>query len=86
MNSSYCLNMSLCNNHENNDTKISFYNTLFNACHCAKGTCVKIISKGKLGKLEKKQLNLNLANTLTILTGRTCLKSAPALLEMGDSG
>ena len=37
MNSSYCLNMSLCNNHENNDTNISFYNILLNAC--AKGTC-----------------------------------------------
>ena len=34
MNSSYCLNMSLCNNHENNvnETNISFYNILLNAC------------------------------------------------------
>ena len=38
MNSSYCLNMSLCNNHENNETNISFYNILLNAC--AKGTCL----------------------------------------------
>ena len=37
MNSSYCLNMSLCNNHENNETNISFYTILLNAC--AKGTC-----------------------------------------------
>ena len=31
MDSSYCLNMSLCNNHENNETNISFYNILLNA-------------------------------------------------------
>ena len=37
MNSSHCLNMSLCNNHENNETNISFFNILLNAC--AKGTC-----------------------------------------------
>ena len=37
MNSSYCLNMSLCNNHENNETNIYFYKILLNAC--AKGTC-----------------------------------------------
>ena len=37
MNSSYCLNMSLCNNHGKNETNISFYNILLNAC--AKGTC-----------------------------------------------
>ena len=41
MNSSYCLNMSLCNNHENNETNISFYNILLNAC--AKGTCIMYI-------------------------------------------
>ena len=35
--SSYCLNMSLCNNHENNETNISFYSILLDAC--AKGTC-----------------------------------------------
>ena len=44
MNSSYCLNMSLCNNHENNETNISFYNILLNAC--AKGTCADIKSYG----------------------------------------
>ena len=38
MNSSYCFNMSLCNNNENNETNISFYNILLNAC--AKGTCL----------------------------------------------
>ena len=38
MNSSYCLNMSLCNKHENNETNISFYNILLKAC--AKGTCI----------------------------------------------
>ena len=38
MNSSYCLNMSLCNNHKINETNISFYNILLNAC--AKGTCI----------------------------------------------
>ena len=41
MNSSYCLNMSLCNNHENNETNTSFYNILLNAC--AKGTCTTLI-------------------------------------------
>ena len=51
MNSSYCLNMSLCNNHENNDTHISFYNILLNAC--AKGTCIK----------KKQGGNLNLRNS-----------------------
>ena len=39
--SSYCLNMSLCNNHENNETNISFYNILLNAC--AKGTCQYVV-------------------------------------------
>ena len=37
MNSSYYFSMSLCNNHENNETNISFYNIHLNAC--AKGTC-----------------------------------------------
>ena len=32
MSSSYCLNMSLCNNHQNNETNISFYNILLNVC------------------------------------------------------
>ena len=32
--------MSLCNNHENNETNISFYSILLNAC--AKGTCSEI--------------------------------------------
>ena len=38
MNSSYCLNMSLCSNHEKNKTNISFSNIHLNAC--AKGTCL----------------------------------------------
>ena len=42
MNSSYCLNMSLCNNHQNNETDISFYNILLNAC--AKSTCSTLTS------------------------------------------
>ena len=44
MNSSYYFNMSMCNKHENNETNISFYNILLNAC--AKGTC--LIKKKKL--------------------------------------
>ena len=51
MNSSYCLNMSLCNNHQNNETNISFYNILLNAC--AKDTCICINQGSSLYKLVR---------------------------------
>ena len=58
MNSSYCLNMSLCNNHENDETNISFYDILLNAC--ARGTCIlqETCSEGMKMKSEDTSVSL----------------------------
>ena len=77
MNSSYCLNMSLCNNHENNETNISFYNILLNACA---GTCLM---------LKRRQCDLDqwcVWRELSILQRHLCRSNVtrPTLLNLGQ--